>query len=534
MKKTNLKRKIATLLSATILGMAVLPYLPLDILTTWGFHLNFEATGDPAHPNLKGIYGGYPSYFFCLNKGAKAKPEYDYSKRDADVNYSEGSIEEKRLFWAYIGAWGSFDNKTSLSEKFGQPGTKISPSAAKQIAWEKGKSNCGSYWVESMANDGFMSLANIPSGCKSPNDIFKVVSQYTADSPLWIGKIQSGPGVVDKQKLYDIAGLSDWDTFRKYCSVSTDTQGAMAYMDADGLWWSFPGEIGGVQRPVTIKVTYDPSIFRVLEVTGSLEYFDCSAPGSQQLYRAKGNVKETNPIFYISTTSVPGTNPPGGGGGSGGGGGDLTVGEISVEIYQHEETFESHYNVELNKYDYETGKPLEKSTWQMLEKFDDGQLSSDETDGGIVEEKMREDPTTWADWLVFEDDMETDASGHISHSDTRYYDFAHQYCDGHPIPPEPEIEEGDGGEGGDSPGGEDSGEDDAMAEYEALMEEWQAAVDECESVAASSGGTFHHWECGSEDTPSEDEAFESSGCRAARKGSISLRARPTSAETKEQ
>ncbi|MBS5064248.1 MAG: cell wall protein, partial [Hungatella hathewayi] len=383
------------------------------------------------------------------------------------------------------------------------------------MAWVEGKSSKGLDWVEHYANDGFMSLANIPPGCKSPNDIFKVVSQYTADSPLWIGKIQSGPGVVDKQKLYDIAGLSDWDTFRKYCSVSTDTPGAMAYMDADGLWWSFPGEIGGVQRPVTIKVTYDPSVFRVLEVTGSLEYFECSASGSQQLYRAKGDVKESNPIFYISTTSVPGTNPPGGGGGSGGGG-DNTGGEISVEIYQHEETFESHYNVELNKYDYETGKPLEKSTWQMLEKFDDGQLSSDETDGGIVEEKMREDPTTWADWLVFEDDMETDASGHISHSDTRYYDFAHQYCDGHPIPPEPEIEEGDGGEGGDSPGGEDSGEDDAMAEYEALMEEWQAAVDECESVAASSGGTFHHWECGSEDTPSEDEAFESSGCRGAR------------------
>ena len=115
-------------------------------------------------------------------------------------------------------------------------------------------------------------------------------------------------------------------------------------MDADGLWWSFPGEIGGVQRPVTIKVTYDPSVFRVLEVTGSLEYFECSASGSQQLYRAKGDVKESNPIFYISTTSVPGTNPPGGGGGSGGGGGDLTGGEIRVEIYQHEETFESHYN----------------------------------------------------------------------------------------------------------------------------------------------------------------------------------------------
>ena len=515
MKVTKIKRRINVLLAVFMLCMGILPYLPSDLLTAWAFHLNFESSGDPAHTNLKGSYGGDTSYFFCLNKGAKAKPEYDYTKRNTDVNYSEGSIEQKRLFWAYIGAWGSFNGDISLSKTFGQPGAKISPNVAKEVAWAKGTSSCGSSWVENMANDGFMSLANIPPGCKSPNDIFKVVSQYTADTPLWIGKIQSGPGVIDKQKLYDIAGLSDWDTFRKYCSVSTDTQGAMVYMDADGLWWTFPGEIGGVQRPVNIKVTYDPSIFRVLEVTGSLEYFDCSAPGSQQLYRAKGNVKETNPVFYISTTTVTGSNPPGGGG-SGGGGGDLTGEEISVAIYEHTETFESTYNVELNKYDYETGKPLQNSTWQLLEKFDSSQLSSDETDGGIVEEKMREDPTTWGEWLVFDDDMETDESGSISHSDKRYYDFSHQYCDGHPIPPEPEIEEGDGGGGPDGDGGDGGGEDDAMAEYEALMEEWQAAVDECQSAAESSGGTFHHWECGREDTPSEEEAFESSGCKAAR------------------
>lgn len=48
------------------------------------------------------------------------------------------------------------------------------------------------------------------------------------------------------------------------------------------------------------------------------------------------------------------------------------------------------------------------------------------------------------------------------------------------------------------------------------MKEWQAAVDECEAAAASSNGTFHHWMCNSEEKPSEEEAFENSGCREAR------------------
>ena len=117
---------------------------------------------------------------------------------------------------------------------------------------------------------------------------------------------------------------------------------------------------------------------------------------------------------------------------------------------------------------------------------------------------MREEPTTWNNWLIFEEDMATDENGYISHADKRYYDFAHKYCDGHPIPPEPETD------------GDDEEDEEAQEEYEALMEQWQEAVNECEAAAQASNGTFHHWMCGSESEPSEEEAFEQSGCKAAR------------------
>ncbi len=147
-----------------------------------------------------------------------------------------------------------------------------------------------------------------------------------------------------------------------------------------------------------------------------------------------------------------------------------------------------------------------------MEHFDDSQLSDDESDGGIIEDNMREDPTTWQDWLVFDDDLVTDASGRVSHKDTRFYDFSHAYCNGHPIPPESEIDESEGREEGE---GSDE-VDEAAEEYERLMEEWQAAVNECEARAAAGGGTFHHWECGREEEPSEEESFEASGCKEAR------------------
>lgn len=502
MKSTKLNQRIAALLATVLLLTPLFTYLPSGMFDSWGFGLVFVSSGQAGHPYLKGKAPGDKgeSYFYCMNKGASAHSNYDYSKVNADIDYNKGTIEQKRMFWAYIGAFGSYDGDQTLN-RFG----RITPEEGREVAWTKGKSNGGSAWIENMANEGFMSLENVPEGCKSPKDILDLISKNnTVEQAMYINDLRSGPGQIDTKKLYELTGLKDWETFVKYCRIDPVTPGMVINTEGQNLSWSFPNAPAG-QKPTeaVMKISYDPTVFRVLEVTGSLEYFQCNVSGSQQLYRAKGKLKEINCQFFLTTkysANAPTPTP-----------GD---GEVSLKVYQHNETFEANYKVGLEKMDYETGNPLQGSTWQVLEQFNDSQLSNDETDGGIIEDNMREDPTTWQDWMVFDDDLVTDTSGRISHKDTRYYDFSHAYCNGHPIPPEPEIDESEDGEGEEGEGSDEV--DEAAEEYERLMEEWQAGVDACEARAAASGGTFHHWECGSEDEPSEEEAFESSGCKAAR------------------
>lgn len=502
MKGTKLNQRIAALLATVLFLTPLFTYLPSGMFDSWGFGLVFVSSGQAGHPYLKGKAPGDKgeTYFYCMNKGASAHSNYDYSKVNADIDYNKGTIEQKRMFWAYIGAFGSYDGDQTLN-RFG----RITPEEGREVAWSKGKSNGGSAWIENMANEGFMSLENVPEGCKSPKDILDLISKNnTAGQAMYINDLRSGPGQIDTKKLYELTGLKDWETFVKYCRIDPVTPGMVINTEGQNLSWSFPNAPAG-QKPTeaVMKISYDPTVFRVLEVTGSLEYFQCNVSGSQQLYRAKGKLKEINCQFFLTTKYSANSPTPTPG-----------DGEVSLKVYQHDETFESNYKVELEKRDYETGNPLQGSTWQVLEQFDDSQLSDDETDGGIIEDNMREDPTTWQDWMVFDDDLVTDASGRISHIDSRYYDFSHAYCNGHPIPPEPEIDESEEGEGEEGEGSDEA--DEAAEEYERLMEEWQAGVDACEARAAASGGTFHHWECGSEEEPSEEEAFEASGCKAAR------------------
>ena len=56
-----------------------------------------------------------------------------------------------------------------------------------------------------------------------------------------------------------------------------------------------------------------------------------------------------------------------GGGGGGGGGGSVASIELEMHRYRHTETWQSTYNVDLLKFDAETGKPLEGSKWDILE-----------------------------------------------------------------------------------------------------------------------------------------------------------------------
>ncbi len=548
MKKGRLKRGIALLLSTMTLSMSVIPHLPPNILTAYAFHMTFNtSTSGDGHYDISGRVEGEKEEtdFLCMKKGASAKSAYNYFKTNNDVNYSEGSLEHKRLFWAYLLTYGNTPGihpkypDHSIENIFKRPyagNTKI----AKEVAWSHGTSNGGSALIENLAHDGFMSLENIPAGCKSPNDVFNSTSKYgTPEKAISVDALKSGPNTVDAKLLYDMAGLQDWATFQKYCTITASlvkgtgpaSSGVEYPVRVDindaGFGWTVLNPENGFpvakleHDPIIFHVEYNPSIFKVINVTGLIEYFETNDAGgkdSQPFYRAFGKVEVTKPQFYMTTQWKPNSSDvPGGGGSSGGGGGDLDeVDSITVKIYDHSETFNSHYKVDLTKYDYETGEPLKDSIWQVLEAFPDKDQigTDDETNGQLVESKMREAPTTWDDWLIFEEDMATDENGYISHADERFYDFDHKYCDGHPIPPEPEDEDDDGDTR--SARSSDDDDDDDDDEYAELMKEWQAAVDECEAAAASSNGTFHHWMCNSEEKPSEEEAFENSGCREAR------------------
>ena len=61
------------------------------------------------------------------------------------------------------------------------------------------------------------------------------------------------------------------------------------------------------------------------------------------------------------------------------------VGEAKVnfEIFSHNEDWDTHYNVQLDKYDYETGETLEGSVFELYERFDDKDEINRENDGAV-------------------------------------------------------------------------------------------------------------------------------------------------------
>lgn len=508
MERRRWERGLAVLLAAVLAGLSAAVSFPVGRFPAWGFGLVFANSGQAGHPYIRGRVEGEAeeSWFLCLDQGASAHSDYDYSRVDADVDYGNGSQWEKELFWAYILAFGSCDGDQSMARYAGQ----ITKDQARDVAW---RGDVPEEVTEKLRS--FMELREVPDGCKNADDIYQAVSSYgTPETALGVSRLLSGPNTISEEKLYEIAGLDSAASFRRYCQLrvvspeqgkwtnpSTGTEFTariiqedngdfrVGYGMADGTAPA-AGETAGAP-PIVVRVDYDPAVWSIRNISGRIEYFQCRIPGAQRLARVKGQEQVTPVAFYLTTSSGSSVRPPVTPDGSGGG-------DRSYRIYRHEETFESHYLVDLTKRDYETGNPLQGSVWQCLEAFPDQvRLGDDEEDGGLRRENMREEPVVWSDWLVFEEDMVTDETGAISHEDQRYYDFSQQYCNGHPLPPEPD--------------------DDDDGESEDLWAEWEAAVASCERrEAAAIPGTFHHWLCGSESEPSEAEAFERSGCRANR------------------
>ena len=143
--------------------------------------------------------------------------------------------------------------------------------------------------------------------------------------------------------------------------------------------------------------------------------------------------------------------------------------EIPYTQYLHEETFKRDYVIELEKQCSETGKTLENSTFEVLEKFEFSQL-----DGTNLEKDqfMKMVPTSegkFEDLAVCDMGLGTDANGHFSHSDKKLYKYEKTYCEGHPDPVIHYVD-------GDS----DSADEENERRKKKAWDAWQECVDWCE------------------------------------------------------
>lgn len=166
------------------------------------------------------------------------------------------------------------------------------------------------------------------------------------------------------------------------------------------------------------------------------------------------------------------------------GGSDFDIpreGKVKIEVYKHSERFESNYRVELQKLDYETKKPLEGASFDVLESFDETQLGDGEN-GSLSAEYMSPKPSTWRGFRKFASVI-TDSLGKAEHRDKRYYEYEKIYV-GHPEPEYLEVPQEQINEDGTNNSKEISA---IQAENERLKEQWEAIVELCEER-----GYFHN------------------------------------------
>lgn len=207
---------------------------------------------------------------------------------------------------------------------------------------------------------------------------------------------------------------------------------------------------------VVIKGSAPPSMNSIVKNSQNLTIYIPEREKDQAMVGA--GLKPAGNMIYMRLT---GTQVP------------SAEGTSSFDIYQHSETFESHYNVDLTKFDSETGQTLEGSIFEVLEAFDSSQLNLVDSNG------MSPRPSTWSGFRS-DGQIMTDADGYASHQDVRYYDYSKTYCNGHPDPdfldvPTPEP---------DQDTGEIINADEiaaAESENERLKAEWEATVALCES-----------------------------------------------------
>lgn len=186
------------------------------------------------------------------------------------------------------------------------------------------------------------------------------------------------------------------------------------------------------------------------------------------------------------------------------GAGSTESGTIQFQVYRHEEDMESTYNVQLYKYDHETGKPLENSVFKLYERFDDKNEINKERDGPVhiyeggepYKSYHTDNPVTW-DGFRFISGLSTDEDGHASKTVSHGYHYDKTFCDGHPAPQfiaVPEEEEEEDEETGESAVVNESEIEAAQAENKRLAQLWITCFEACAAHAEGDfEGVHFHW-----------------------------------------
>ena len=216
-----------------------------------------------------------------------------------------------------------------------------------------------------------------------------------------------------------------------------------------------------------------------------------NAPGHQRLYMADIQIAPFNQEFYFIVSqgeAVNSVHAPEYG---------METVDVPFQIFRHEETFESAYNVKMKKLDDETNMPLKGSQFYLYERFDSADMLGDSEENGELNREnlsFRE----WSGFQIFSEGT-TDNNGEIMHTDNRTYLYSKTYCDGHRVPDwsaaeeDSESDEEEESESEDREENEDSeseGKKDANRE---AAQKWLELVDACREMEENSNGAHFHW-----------------------------------------
>lgn len=153
-----------------------------------------------------------------------------------------------------------------------------------------------------------------------------------------------------------------------------------------------------------------------------------------------------------------------------------------LELYRHSETFQSNYNLDLEKYCAETNQPLEGTTFNVWEDFNQSQINQgdytegepDGTTGEVYLNGMSPQPES--DHIC--GTVNTDTNGKARYGSVKYYNYSKTYCKGHPAPDWLEVPEQEA----DEKTGECTNQGDidaANAENDRLRQQWMAEQELC-------------------------------------------------------